>query len=179
MISRTEAERVAVAIHALRGDWPITSICTLIIRDLTTWAYRDLAAALAYIAADQNADGTWRSATPARVKESGPWLTTNADQIAARQRATDEARQRHEAAQIRNQAVAHCQLCDDHGYLPTGRLCLHDEQVNNPPVHQWIAKARAEIRRCNAPNLHLTTEQTDSLDATPRSVDNPNHQPHV
>lgn len=158
MISRTEAERIAVATHALRGDWPISSICTLIVRDLTAWAYRDLVTALAYIAADQNADGTWRSATPARVKESGPWLTTSAELIAARQRATDEARERHEAAQLRTQAVAHCPLCDIAGYLATGRTCLHDEQANNPPVRDILAKIRSEIRTCKAPDLRPTEE---------------------
>lgn len=75
MIDKTEAERIAEAVHALRPDWVASSIVRLIGEntDLRSRAYRDLAVAFAYVACDS------ATLTPGRVREAGPWWAhTNA-----------------------------------------------------------------------------------------------------
>jgi hypothetical protein len=56
MLTKTEAERLAAAAHALRPDWPVSSLLTYLSRHKAS-AYRDVAVALAWIAtrrADQD-----------------------------------------------------------------------------------------------------------------------------
>ena len=67
MLNRTEVERLAAAANALRPDWPINSLCTLIDRDHRMRPYRDVAIALAHIATDP------ATRNPARLAEHGPW----------------------------------------------------------------------------------------------------------
>lgn len=67
MLSRTEIERLAQAAHALRPDWPVKSLCTWLMTDHASRAYRDVAVALAYIATDT------ATVTPKRMNEMGPW----------------------------------------------------------------------------------------------------------
>lgn len=66
-MTRTEAERVAHAVNALRPDWPTSSLLTLIGQHLKHRAYRDVAVALAWVACDP------ATRTPGRVVEPGPW----------------------------------------------------------------------------------------------------------
>ena len=126
MITRTEAERLALAIHTLRGDWPTASILTLIRTDLTHWPLRDLGVALVHVALDQHPNGDWVSATPARVKENGPWRADNGETAAARARDQRAVTERKTDATVRGQAIHNCRLCDTDGRLPSGALCLHD-----------------------------------------------------
>lgn len=67
MLSRTEVERLAAMANALRPDWPVRSLCTLIAADHQHRAYRDVAVALAWIATDT------ATVTPKRMSEAGPW----------------------------------------------------------------------------------------------------------
>ena len=67
MISKTEAERLAHAVNAMRPDWPLSSLLTFISRNLAGRALRDVAVALAWVACDPE------TKTPARVLEAGPW----------------------------------------------------------------------------------------------------------
>jgi len=67
MLSRTEIERLAQAAHALRPDWPVSSLCTWLQADHATRAYRDVAVALAWVACDP------QTQTPKRMNEMGPW----------------------------------------------------------------------------------------------------------
>jgi hypothetical protein len=67
MIDQTQAERIAQAINALRPDWPIRSLVTFTMRNLSARAYRDAVVALAWIATDP------ATKTPARILEAGPW----------------------------------------------------------------------------------------------------------
>ncbi|MGI8682054.1 MAG: hypothetical protein ACR2JO_07985 [Mycobacteriales bacterium] len=67
MMEQTDIARLASMANGLRPDWPNASIYTFIARNLSTRAYRDVAVALAWVAADQNTD------TPARILEPGPW----------------------------------------------------------------------------------------------------------
>ena len=62
-----EAERIAAAMHALRPDWPVSSLLTLIRKKLIDRPRRDVTVALAWVACEAG------TATPARVLESGPW----------------------------------------------------------------------------------------------------------
>lgn len=67
MLSRTEIERLAAMGNALRPDWPVRSLLTLIHSSLANRAYRDVAVALAWIACDPT------TATPGRLLELGDW----------------------------------------------------------------------------------------------------------
>ncbi len=67
MLEQTEIARIAGAVNHLRPDWPNASIYTFIARELSARAYRDVAVAMAWIAADPKSD------TPRRVLEAGPW----------------------------------------------------------------------------------------------------------
>ena len=62
-----EAQRIAHAANAMRPDWPIASVLTMIRAHLLDRPRRDVAVALAWVACES---GTH---TPARVLESGPW----------------------------------------------------------------------------------------------------------
>lgn len=157
MITRVQAERLAAGIHAWRPDWPLKQLVTLITDDLADYPLRDLAVALAYIALDQHLDGTWVSQTPYRVKEQGPWLTAGPtdhqirrEQEAARQHRLDEIR-------IREQAIAHCQHCDDRGYL-NGARCPHEQDLATlaQRAHARATQARANIK----PTIRYDTEES-------------------
>jgi hypothetical protein len=74
-MNENEADRIAAAAHALRPDWPLASLRTLLARpEIATRARRDVAVALAWVACES------ATKTPARVLEAGPWwLATNAE----------------------------------------------------------------------------------------------------
>jgi hypothetical protein len=57
------------------------------------------------------------------------------------ERRSAEARQRAETSRM---AIAACRICDDRGYLPSGRQCTHDP---NRTASNGAAAARAAIRR--------------------------------
>jgi hypothetical protein len=150
MITKTEAERIAAGVHAVRPDWPVEQLMTLL-AELRDWPMRDLDVALHYVATDQNIDGTWTSKSPYRVKEQGPWRTigeSNAGLEAARTRAKAELAERKQAIKERSDAVRSCDLCDHEGRLENGWLCRHDVDTNTrSQVAKFYAdKARAEIR---------------------------------
>ena len=65
MISRDETERLAAMANALRPDWPLKSLTTFIVNELTRRTYREVAIALAWIATDPATD------TPKRMLEAG------------------------------------------------------------------------------------------------------------
>ena len=74
MLTRTDAERLAAMGNALRPDWPVASLLTYLTKHKDR-AYRDVAVALAWVAAEA------QTKTPARLDEqSGPWWkATKAD----------------------------------------------------------------------------------------------------
>lgn len=67
MPTTTEIARLAAAINLLRPDWPTASITTLVTTKHAARPLRDLAVALAWVAADPD------SRTPARINDPGPW----------------------------------------------------------------------------------------------------------
>lgn len=69
-MTKTEAERIAAAIHDLRPDWPASSVLTLIGKHYQHRPPRDIALALTWIALDYD------SRTPGRILENGPWWKT-------------------------------------------------------------------------------------------------------
>ena len=69
MPSDNEVQRLAAMTNAIRPEWPVKSLVTLLARDHAARPYRDLAVALAWIATDA------RTKTPARLSEAGPWWT--------------------------------------------------------------------------------------------------------
>lgn len=62
-----EADRLAVAVHALRPDWPARSLRTFINNQMMAESYHDGALALVWVAIDP------RTTTPARALQAGPW----------------------------------------------------------------------------------------------------------
>lgn len=69
-----EIERIAHAINALRPDWPVSSLYTMLHRvEICHRPRRDVAVALTWVACESE------TKTPARVLEAGPWwAATNA-----------------------------------------------------------------------------------------------------
>ncbi len=76
MISRDETERRAAMADALRPDWPLKSLTTFIVNELTRRTYREVAIALAWVATDPATD------TPKRMLEAGPWWNASRAQAA-------------------------------------------------------------------------------------------------
>jgi hypothetical protein len=71
MTTHEERQRLAAMANALRPDWHVKSLYTLLCLDVVVKrAYRDVALALAWIATDPE------TRTPARLHEPGPWWGT-------------------------------------------------------------------------------------------------------
>lgn len=66
-MNQTAMARIAAAVSSLRPEWPASSVLTTITKNLADRPYRDVAVALAWVAADET------SKTPARVLGNGPW----------------------------------------------------------------------------------------------------------
>lgn len=67
MVTTGEIDRIVAATNALRPDWPVASLRTLVETKLAHRTRRDLMVALAWVACDST------TVTPARVLEAGPW----------------------------------------------------------------------------------------------------------
>jgi len=67
MLETNQLQRLANQGNALRADWPTGSLFSYLAKNHAHRAYRDLAVALAYVAADN------ATTTPARLGEQGPW----------------------------------------------------------------------------------------------------------
>lgn len=73
MLETNQLQRLAAMANVLRPDWPTNSLYSFLAKHQAHRTYRDLAVALAYIAADQ------QTKTPARLNENGPWWTATRD----------------------------------------------------------------------------------------------------
>jgi hypothetical protein len=62
-----EIERIAAAFHALRPDWPASSLRTMLTKRAADMPRRDVCVMLAWVACES------ASSTPARMFETGPW----------------------------------------------------------------------------------------------------------
>ena len=149
MINKTEAERISAAINMLRPDWPVKQLMTLI-GEIQYWPLRDLTMALAYVATDQHADGSWVSNTPYRVKEDGPWRYADPETLAAQQRSRRDYMARMTEQAVRKLHIRECQLCDDRGYLPSGSVCLHIDPERNAEARAAARQKLQEIRTTGA-----------------------------
>lgn len=69
MTSHAERQRLAAMAAALRPDWPVNSLYTLLTDDvvLVKRSYQDVALALAWVGTDP------ATKTPARLAQPGPW----------------------------------------------------------------------------------------------------------
>lgn len=123
MISRDETERLAAMANALRPDWPLKSLTTFIVNELTRRTYREVAIALAWIATDPATD------TPKRMLEAGPWWNAS----------------RAQAATV-SVVVTRCAV-QGHEHLPAAR-CPACEEANRGEVdHEaGVAAVRAALR---------------------------------
>jgi len=107
MLTRTETERLAGMANALRPDWTVRSLVTLILTNLDHRAYQDVALALAWIATDPT------TATPGRLLEAGPWwltakpTTSTPDTMPGRERCPEHEWERaHNCRACRSEQIA-------------------------------------------------------------------------
>ena len=101
MISRDETERLAAMANALRPDWPLKSLTTFIVNELTRRTYREVAIALAWIATDPATD------TPKRMLEAGPWWNASRAQAATVSVVVTRCPEHPE------HPAAHCPACEE------------------------------------------------------------------
>lgn len=128
-----EMDRIAAATNALRPDWPILSIRTLLAKKLRDRPRRDVAIALTWVACDSE------SKTPARVLEAGPWW-----QATTEGSTTHLPPKPHEACRVCGRHVEHC-LCD--------------QPVTRPPERSPIAAEHVRTLRAIV-RAATTTEET-------------------
>lgn len=121
MISRDETERLAAMANALRPDWPLKSLTTFIVNELTRRTYREVAIALAWIATDPATD------TPKRMLEAGPWWNASRAQAATVSVVVTRCPEHPE------HPAARCPLCETRGEVD------HDAGV--AAVREALAKA--------------------------------------
>ena len=139
MISRDETERLAAMANALRPDWPLKSLTTFIVNELTRRTYREVAIALAWIATDPATD------TPKRMLEAGPWWNASRAQAATVSVVVTRCPEHPE------HPAARCPACDsrrgevDHGAgVAAVRESLRSAPRYEPPA---VKAARAAERR--------------------------------
>ena len=141
MISRDETERLAAMANALRPDWPLKSLTTFIVNELTRRTYREVAIALAWIATDPATD------TPKRMLEAGPWWNASRAQAATVSVVVTRcAVQGHE-----HLPAARCPACEeanrgevDHD---AGVAAVREALAKAPRYEPPAVKARAAERR--------------------------------
>jgi len=126
MISRDETERLAAMANALRPDWPLKSLTTFIVNELTRRTYREVAIALAWIATDPVTD------TPKRMLEAGPWWNAS----------------RAQAATV-SVVVTRCAV-QGHEHLPAAR-CPACEEANRGEVDHDAGVAAVREALAKAP----------------------------
>ena len=126
MISRDETERLAAMANALRPDWPVKSLVTFIVNELTRRTYREVAIALAWIATDPATD------TPKRMLEAGPWWNAS----------------RAQAATV-SVVVTRCAV-QGHEHLPAAR-CPACEEANRGEVDHDAGVAAVREALAKAP----------------------------
>jgi len=130
MITRTEIERLAAAANQLRPDWPIPSLVTHLSNHHAARPYRDLAVALAWIAADPE------TKTPARLLEAGPWWVAAVADTASKPTATPVP-------------PSKCERCGGFWRTPEG-VCLDCEAPGSATPGAPVpppAESRAAVRR--------------------------------
>jgi hypothetical protein len=138
MISRDETERLAAMANALRPDWPLKSLTTFIVNELTRRTYREVAIALAWIATDPATD------TPKRMLEAGPWWNASRAQAATVSVVVTRCGEHPE------HPAARCPLCETRGEVDHDagvaavREALRSAPRYEPPA---VKAARAAERR--------------------------------
>lgn len=127
-ISKTQAERLGAMANAIRPDWPIRSLVTMIGKHHQARPYRDLAVALAWIATDPT------TKTPGRLAEPGPWWSAAAADTTNPTTSTPPGK---------------CNRCGSFARTPAG-ACLDceitEQRVTENRRRQHAATARQAIR---------------------------------
>jgi hypothetical protein len=122
-----EIERIAAAFHALRPDWPASSLRTMLTKRAQHMPRRDVCVMLAWIACDN------ASSTPARMFETGPW----------KRAAAVEGRQSPRMTPVRDR----CDVCGQGEHMPTD----HNYQPTDPrrdcDTSTEVAHLRGLIRK--------------------------------
>ncbi len=134
-----EAARIADMAHALRPDWPVASLRTLLARhELASKSRRDVAVALAWVACESE------TTTPARVIESGPWW--RAANVEHPDRTIRRPPQKHEECAIHvGEWRDFCRAC-----VADRKAAAEDDAA--PTSGRWTPeRIRADVRAACAP----------------------------
>lgn len=143
-MNENEAARIAAMAHALRPDWPVASLRTLLARhELATKSRRDVAVALAWVACETE------TTTPARVIESGPWWRA--------------ANVEHPDRTIRRPPMKH-EECPQHvgEFRDLCRCCVSERKAAREEAAQPSGRWTPERIR---ESLHTTTTEPTKEDA--------------
>jgi hypothetical protein len=134
MLTRQEGERLAQSINAMRPDWPVSSLLTLIGKRKER-ALMDLALELMYVAIDPD------TKSPARIDADGPWKRLNHSATAGIQYKviTD-----NDCAICTRPQHAHPLLNDDHPWEP--QHARVESHAPTPEQRAAIDKATAEAQ---------------------------------
>lgn len=154
-MNENEIDRIAAMANALRPDWPVASLRSLLARpDLAARTRRDVAVALAWVACEST------TKTPARVLEAGPWwLATNADGQRGGKSSYDQPCPFH-ADQIQP-----CPRCK--------------AKAVRPEQSQALARLRAELQSTRANLCPCGVKPRDCNDHDPRKQADPTDTPRT
>lgn len=133
-----EAQRIAAAVNQLRPDWPVSSLLTLIRKNLIDRPRRDVSVAFAWVACETN------TANPGRVLEAGPWWKAAGVEGAATKR--DEPAN-HERCSTCSLHRDRCRAinADDHDFRPwTAMPEPVDTKATVQALKELVSEARAE-----------------------------------
>jgi hypothetical protein len=128
MLNETQIARLAGMAANLRPDWPQSSLFTFITRNLTSYAYRDAAVMLAWVATDD------QTATPKRVLEAGPWRKAARPDGAPRPIQADKDGTCGTCYERRD--VCRTRWAGDHDYVPLSQISRHSVPARDrKPIH--------------------------------------------
>lgn len=156
-----EAQRLAAMAHALRPDWPTTSLLTLIRKNLIDRPRRDVAVALTWVACETTTH------TPARVLETGPWW-----QAAAVEGATHVGRREYNESDTCSTCSYSEQVCqsrwaDDHPFVSVAQARANRAQIDVP---RTVAALKDELCPTAPPPEPLLRRQARRIPRGPGRV---------
>lgn len=153
-----EAQRIAASVHALRPDWPTSSLLTLIRKNLIDRPRRDVAVALTWVACETTTH------TPARVLEQGPWWRAAA--VDGAQTGVTRKYDESDTCSVCSYSEAVCQRYwpDDHPFVSVAEARANRAQID---VRRTVAALKDELAPTAPPpeprGLDALTERRPEL----------------
>lgn len=157
MANQQAIERIAAAVNALRPEWPVASLVTMLTEKHQHRDARTLALAATWVATDRDTQ------TPGLLNTAAPWraVSTLSD---AEKHPSDEYRARWvERQRKRLEGAKHCGRCDQEGMLPSGGFCDHRSpeaiRAEREAAAQMKARVLATVLQLKA---HTPTDSDDN-----------------